>query len=136
MTRTFKLTNGGISFDDDGNIEMIGDVNVISVEEVRQRMAIRFGTQTRSNLVHPTEGFDFYLLMITNISNEDYNISKEALIEQEVRVTLSQDPAVSPVDSGVEVSYEGDRGYRVDVNYRLKGGFKEDLKFNGMVGVF
>jgi len=136
MTRTFKLTNGGITFDDDGNIEMIGEINSISVDEIAQRMSIRFGTQTRANLVHPTEGFDFYRLMLTNISNEKYNLSREALIEQEIMVTLAQDPDISAVDSGVAVAYEGNRGYRVDINYRINGGYQAELKYNGMVGIF
>lgn len=130
------MTDGGITFDSDGNLEMIGEENAISVDEVRQRMAIRFGTQIRANAVHPTEGFDFQRCTLTTITNENYNLSREALVEQEVRLTLGQDPDVSAVDSGVAVTQESSRGYRVDVNYRISGGFQESFKYNGMVGIF
>jgi len=134
MTQTFKLTNGGITFGADHRIEMVGDANQLSLEEVRQRTEIRFTTQTRTNLMHPNEGFDFWSLLNVKKDPENaYPIKIDQLIKQEVLATLAQDNMIDYHNSEILVSPSetDNRGWVVRVNYTVKGNSTKQLEYIG-----
>lgn len=137
MTWTIKLSeDGGISFDSDGMLEMIGEPNQISLDEVRQRTEIRFQTQSRSNLLHPMDGFDYQLLTQIQRNTASYTISPDVLLEQELRATLMQDKDIQQEDAEISISVEAGRRYAARVIYQLRGTFKDRIELTGSLGAF
>jgi hypothetical protein len=134
MTRTFKLTNGGITFGADHRIEMVGEPNQLSLEEVLQRTEIRFTTQTRTNLMHPNEGFDFWSLLNVKKDPENaYPVKIDQLVKQEVMATLAQDNVIDYTNAEITISRSetDNRGWEVRVNYTVKGNSTKQLEYIG-----
>jgi hypothetical protein len=134
MTRTFKLTNGGITFGADHRIEIVGEPNQLSLEEVLQRTEIRFTTQTRTNLMHPNEGFDFWSLLNVKKDPENaYPVKIDQLIKQEVMATLAQDNVIDYTNAEINIarSETDNRGWEVRVNYTVKGNSTKQLEYIG-----
>ena len=138
MTRTIKLSDeGGVSFDSNGMLEMVGRENEISLDEVKQRMSIRFYTQKRFNVLYPAEGFDMIMLSELKKSAGSYAISPAAYIEQELRAVLMQDRDIQHENAEIEVSGpDSDRRYTAKVIYMLRGTFKDRIEFMGTMGSF
>ena len=135
MTRTIYLNpeTGAIEFDTNGMLKMIGTPNQIDQKEVKQRVSIRFLTQTRSNILHPSEGFDFLLLQ----SMDRGRTPPQELIEQEIDATLDQDRDVSRENR--EITVEGpnvDREFDLHLKYSIKGSYNEQIEFSSSLGAF
>jgi hypothetical protein len=137
MTLTIYLNKeGGIEFDSNGRLKMIGVPNQIDQKEVKQRVAIRFLTQTRSNILHPTEGFDFLLLQNIDRGAEGYKATNEELIEQEAVVTLGQDGDVLVENREIIISPPVDRKYDIRVRYTIRGNYNEILEYQSSLPTF
>lgn len=136
MTRTIKLVDGGIDFDEDNRLMMVGIKNALSTEEIAQRMYIRFTTQKRTNQLHPYDGFDF--LAISQISGDGkakgVRVAPEILIEQEVNATLRQDPEIDYLNSEIIIQREPNRLFKTIVRYSTVGRKEEVLEFAGQLG--
>ena len=130
MTWTIKLTDGGITFKN-GIVEMVGIKNQTSRNEVEQRTEIRFKTQTRSNLLHPTDGFDAELIFNgKQIFSADAAYPIEGVIVSQIRATLAQDSEINYTAADIMLE-RSDRFVRVDVNFHLTSSGNDVLKFIG-----
>jgi hypothetical protein len=134
MTWTIKLSDtGGISFDANNRLVMIGEKNKESLDEVKQRTRIRFSTQRMSNRLHPYDGFDMFSLRKASqsVKNSGAPVSPEQLLEYEVMSTLSQDPYIDAQNSTLYVKNKGNREYEIHVSYGLKGSTNTATEFKG-----
>jgi hypothetical protein len=133
---TLKLENGGLVVSD-GILQTVGEPNKVSGEEVSQRTMIRYLTQTRSNLMHPIEGFDYHKLVQLEKTVEDsYGISPDKFMEMEVTATLSQDPEIDYQTALISIERSSETTYTVHISYKLKGSAQETLEFLGSVMSF
>lgn len=140
MTYTIKLTeDGGVSFKD-GKLEMIGEPNKISPEEVKQRTEIRFLTQKGFNILHPTQGFDFLMLQGIQKVYGGIRLEPVVLIKQEIKDTLYQDSDIKQEKARIDVSRlsgsDRSRAYEAIVKYNIKGREEEDIILESSVGAF
>jgi len=138
MTYTIKLSDqGGITFTN-GMLDMIGEKNITSLAEVKQRTAIRFQTQRGTNFIHPHEGFDMYAIRkgSSDLKNSNLQSSPEILIEQEVKATLSQDQYLDWSNHEIIISRLENRKYRAMVKYGIRGSFNSMLEYNGDLSVY
>jgi len=135
MVWTFKLTNGGFSFDSDGKISMVGIMNRISKDEVRQRMGIRLQTQKRSNVLHPFDGFDKEMInqSTTFIESDGTSYGLENVIELAIREALLQDPDIAPDSTKITFLGAIDRTYSVQILYQIKGKDQESSILQGQI---
>jgi len=109
MVWTFLLENGGLSFDPDGQLEMLGEPDGYSEEELFQRLDIRFKTILLTDRWRPFEGFDLQTIIDSRLSNEHAGITREEILRQSAYMTIMQDPEVLEVD-GIEVGLVGEVG--------------------------
>jgi hypothetical protein len=134
MTYTIKLSQtGGITFDASGNLEMVGEKNRTSLDEVKQRVGIRLQTQRGSNALHPYEGFDVFAIRkaSSDLKNSSIQLGPETLMEQEIKATLNQDPYVDQSNNEIIIKRLENRKYRASVRYGIRGSFNTMLEYNG-----
>lgn len=139
MTYTIKLSvDGGITFDANGNLEMIGEKNRVSLEEVKQRVGIRFQTQRGSNALHPYDGFDVFTIRKTSteMKNAAVQMGPETILEQEIKATLNQDPYIDQSNHEIIIKRLENRKYRANVRYGIRGSFNSMLEYNGDLRVY
>ena len=111
MVLTFKLQDGDIVFDEDGNIVMVGVGDAFDLDEMLQRLEIRLQTLILTDKWRPLEGFD--LMAITDSrANSEYSggLTKQDIIKSVVYATVMQDPEVDGVEQ-VEAEVDADSEY-------------------------
>jgi len=115
MVLTFKLTDGALTFTD-GSIDMIGKANAFDLDELLQRLTIRFQTMILSDVWRPFEGFDYPGIANNKNKYEQSGVSLDELLRQNATSTMFQDPDVASVDS-VETEELGNRAWSIKIQF-------------------
>lgn len=108
MVFTFFINKiGGIEFDANGSIKMVGTPNKLDPEEKLQSLMLRFQTQLGENSWAPDEGFDYQGIFSQRQIFEEYqDITQEKIIQVNSTRTLSQDKQISEFIDNLEVTID------------------------------